>query len=136
MKTSQSVTLEVVADSITTTRISGKVANVNQEPLEGVVVEVGDLQTTTDANGYFTLETDTILTADTLVVRGDLLSGAATYPYIAEKLPLVLGKKYIQDIIMSYRDQFTSRKLTQKTPLPSTLRKIQPLLQLQFLGLR
>ena len=91
--TSQEVTLEVVADAVTTIRISGKIEDVNQSPLEGVVVELGDLQSTTDSDGTFTIETNEILTSDTLIVRGDLLSGAVTYPYIAEKLPLVLGKE-------------------------------------------
>lgn len=96
LETSQEVTLEVVADAVTTTRISGKIENVNQEPLEGVIVELGDLQSTTNGDGDFPIETDKILTSDTLIVRGDLLSGAVPYPYIAEKLPLVLGQEVYQ----------------------------------------
>ena len=90
---SQTVTLDVVADPVTTTRISGVIENVEQEPLAGVPIELGDLQTVTAADGSFTIETDQPLTADTLIIRGEEIGGELVYPYIAEKLPLVLGQE-------------------------------------------
>ena len=90
---SQTVTLDVVADSVTTTRISGVIENVEQQPLAGVVIELGDLSTVTNADGSFTIETDQPLTDDTLKVRGEGIEGDQVYPFIAEKLPLVLGQE-------------------------------------------
>jgi RHS repeat-associated protein len=86
----QDVTITVEPDPITTTRVSGVIENTDQEALAGVVIELGGLQTTTDANGYFQLEVDGELPSDTLKVRAELLSGDDAYPFIAEKLPLVL----------------------------------------------
>ncbi|WP_186376320.1 Calx-beta domain-containing protein, partial [Hyella patelloides] len=91
-RTEQTFSVDVLADPITTTRISGVIENVEQEPLAGVVIELGDLQTVTAADGSFTIETNQPLTADTLLVRGELMPGDEAYPYIAEKLPLVLGQ--------------------------------------------
>jgi hypothetical protein len=83
----------VVADPITTTRISGVIQNVEQQPLGGVVIELGELETVTATDGSFTIATDQPLTADTLKVRGEDLEGDKVYPFIAEKLPLVLGQE-------------------------------------------
>ena len=90
---SQTVTIDVVADLITTTRISGVIENVQQQPLAGVVIELGELETVTDTDGSFTIETDQPLTEDTLKVRGIDLEGDKVYPFIAEKLPLLLGQE-------------------------------------------
>lgn len=90
---SQTVTIDVVADPVSTTRISGVIENVEQEPLAGVPIELGNLQTVTAADGSFTIESDEPLTADTLIVRGEEIGGELVYPYIAEKLPLVLGQE-------------------------------------------
>ena len=95
-ETRQQVTIDVVADPITTTRISGVIENVEQEPLAGIPIELGELQTVTAADGSFVIETNEPLTADTLIVRGEELAGDAVYPYIAEKLPLVLGQEVYQ----------------------------------------
>ncbi|WP_156804809.1 CARDB domain-containing protein [Synechococcus sp. PCC 6312] len=98
LQTSQDVTLTVNPDPITTTRISGQIQNTNQAPLAGVLVEVDGYQTLTDANGHFTVELSGLPPNNTLKVFGNLIDGAAagtdpgtvTYPFIAEKLPLVL----------------------------------------------
>ena len=90
-QTSQTVTLDVVADPVTTTRISGFVLNTDQEPLVGVPVELGVDQTTTGADGSFLLELPAGPTADALIIRGESLAGPDVYPYIAEKLQLLLG---------------------------------------------
>ena len=86
----QDVTITVEPDPITTTRISGVIQNTDQAALAGVVIELGGVQTTTDASGYFQLEFDGELPSDTLKVRAELLGGDDAYPFIAEKLPLVL----------------------------------------------
>jgi membrane-associated phospholipid phosphatase len=85
-------TLQVIADPVTTTRISGVIENTDQQPLFGVIIELGNLQTTTDAAGAFTLETPGELPSDTLKVRGEAITGKVTYPFIAEKLPLLFGR--------------------------------------------
>ena len=90
--TTQDFRLEVVADPITTTRISGVIANTSEQPLAGVVIELGSLQTLTDATGKFTLEIPGDLPSDTLKIRGEGITGNVTYPFIAEKLPLLLGR--------------------------------------------
>jgi hypothetical protein len=91
MQTSRTVTLDVVADPVTTTRISGFVLNIDQSPLVGVPIELGADQTTTGADGSFELELPGGPTADALIIRGELLGGPGVYPFIAEKLLLLLG---------------------------------------------
>ncbi len=51
----QTVTLTVVPDPITTTRISGHVLDTHGTPLANLPIELGRLQTVTDSEGYFTL---------------------------------------------------------------------------------
>lgn len=51
----QTVTLNVVPDPITTTRISGRVLDTNGAPLANLPIELGRLQTVTDSDGYFIL---------------------------------------------------------------------------------
>ncbi|MGB3654038.1 MAG: FG-GAP-like repeat-containing protein [Rivularia sp. (in: cyanobacteria)] len=94
----QDVTITVEPDPITTTRVSGVIENTDQEALAGVVIELGGLQTTTDANGYFQLEVDGELPSDTLKVRAELLAGDDAYPFIAEKLPLVLEHEVYEGV--------------------------------------
>jgi RHS repeat-associated protein len=55
LETTQSVTLDVVADPDTTTRISGRVLDTEGNPLANLPIELGRLQTVTDAQGYFSL---------------------------------------------------------------------------------
>ncbi|MEH2218468.1 MAG: FG-GAP-like repeat-containing protein [Nostoc sp.] len=90
-ETTQDVILTVTADAVTTTRISGVIQNTNQAPLAGVTIEVGGTQTVTAADGSFKLEFSGALPDDKLKVHGEQVSGTATYPFIAEKLPLLLG---------------------------------------------
>ena len=90
LETTQEVTLNVVSDPITTTRISGVIQNTDQDPLVGVVIELGTAQTTTAADGSFLLKVNDFAD-DTLKVRGEGISGPDVYPFIAEKLPLLFG---------------------------------------------
>ncbi len=74
----QTVTVRVVADPVSTTRISGVIQNTARQPLAGVVIEIGNLRTTA-ADGSFTLAANGALPADTLKVRGEGLEGTETY---------------------------------------------------------
>ncbi len=89
-ETVQTVILDVVADPVTTTRVSGVVQRTDQQPLAGVRIQLGDTETTTAADGSFTLETATAFTSDALIVHGEEIAGDDVYPYIAEKLHLLI----------------------------------------------
>ncbi len=89
-ETTQDVILTVTADAVTTTRISGVIQNTNQAPLPGITIELGGTQTTTAADGSFLLEFPGALPSDTLKVHGEQVPGTSVYPFIAEKLPLLL----------------------------------------------
>jgi hypothetical protein len=93
LETTQEVTLNVVADSLTTTRISGVIQNVGQQPLVGLSVEIGGVTVQTAADGSFFFEFTGELPSDTLKVHGEEIGGDAVYPFIAEKLPLLLGRE-------------------------------------------
>ena len=87
----QPVNLQVEADPVTTTRVSGIVLDVNQMPLAGMQVEIGAVQGLTMTDGTFTLDLGSgPLVSDTIKIRGELFPGPLAYPFIAEKLPLVL----------------------------------------------
>jgi hypothetical protein len=95
LATTREFTLTVAADPLATTRVSGRVLDVDQTPLSGVRVEVGAVQGLTAADGSFLLDLGTVpLATNTLKVRGetfvDPLNPNKTYPFIAEKLPLLL----------------------------------------------
>lgn len=55
-KVSQQVTLDVVADPVNTTRISGRVLDVDGTPIAGVPVSLARITVMTDQDGNFTLE--------------------------------------------------------------------------------
>lgn len=91
----------VVADAVLTTRVSGRIENTRHEPLPGVPIELGNLATTTDSDGEFRLEFDGTAPSDTLFIRGEAIEGGGNdeiYPFIAEKLRLVLGRELIANI--------------------------------------
>ncbi|MFQ4138137.1 peroxidase family protein [Nodosilinea sp. PGN35] len=54
LETTQTVSLTVEPDPVTTTRISGQILDTNGNPLVNLPLELGRLQTVTDAGGYFT----------------------------------------------------------------------------------
>jgi RHS repeat-associated protein len=88
----QNVTLNVVADPITTTRVTGIIADTNQAGLAGVLVELAGYQATTDSSGKFTIVLPESSAGDTLKVYGQRIQGGGiTYPFIAEKMGLLLG---------------------------------------------
>ncbi len=90
-ETTQDVTLTVNADPLTTTRLTGVILDIDENPLAGMQVEIGAVQGLTQGDGSFTLDLGSgPLVSDTLKVRGELFPGPVAYPFIAEKLPLVL----------------------------------------------
>ncbi len=93
LQTTQEVTLHVVADAVTTARLSGVILDTDGTPLVAVPIEVGPVQTVTGVDGSFELDFGTEpLPADTLKVHGeDANVPGKIYPFIAEKLPLLLG---------------------------------------------
>ncbi len=91
LEATRSVTLNVVADPITTTRVSGKVLRVNGQPLASMPVQIGAIQGLTLADGSFTLDLGSgQVVSDTVKVRGELFSGPLVYPFIAEKTAFIL----------------------------------------------
>lgn len=91
LEATRSVTLTVVADPITTTRVSGKILKVNGQPLASMPVQIGSVQGITLADGSFTLDLGSgTVVSDTLKVRGELMNGPVLYPFIAEKLAFIL----------------------------------------------
>lgn len=92
LETSLTFTLKVIPDPVTTTRVSGVIQNTSKQPLAGVLIELGNLQTVTNALGSFTIETTGALPSDTLKVHGEMVGENLVYPFIAEKLPLLLGQ--------------------------------------------
>jgi len=91
LQSRQTVTLDVIADPLTTTRVSGFVLDVDQSPLAGMQVEVGGVQGLTMSDGSFTLDLGSgPVVGDTLKIRGETFPGPLVYPFIAEKLPFIL----------------------------------------------
>ena len=99
VEVTQNVTLNVVADPITTTRVTGIIADTSQAGLAGVLVELSGYQATTDANGKFVIVLPDGAPGDTLKVYGQRIQGGGiTYPFIAEKMPLVLGHEIYRNV--------------------------------------
>lgn len=91
LTSSQPVTINVLADPIGTTRISGWILDTHSAPLPGIDVSLGGVTVVTESNGSFLLEFPAGLTDDTLLIYGQTYSGPEVYPFIAEKLPLLYG---------------------------------------------
>jgi len=95
----QPMMVNVVADSITTTRVSGQILDVDGSAIAGMQIDLGQTSVLTDATGRFTIDMgDGPLLTDVLKVRGELYSGSDVYPYIAERLFLVLGRDAIPGV--------------------------------------
>ncbi|MEL6108828.1 MAG: dockerin type I domain-containing protein, partial [Planctomycetota bacterium] len=85
------VSLQVIEDPITTTRLSGIVLNTESEPIPGIPVTIGAIETSTDESGRFTLDFGNQPFPDgKLVVHADQFVGSVSYPSVAERLDLVL----------------------------------------------
>jgi RHS repeat-associated protein len=97
--TTKKFSISVVADPITTTRISGVIQNVAQKSLAGVVVKIGNISAVTDADGAFTLTLPELPSADAaLIIQPGQQVDGVVYPSIAEKLPLLLGHDVYQSL--------------------------------------
>jgi Bacterial Ig-like domain len=81
------------------TQLTGTIQNTNLEPLVGILVELGGQQATTDVNGQFVLTIPAGSTSsDTLRVNGQQLANGITYPFVAESIPLLLGRALDQGV--------------------------------------
>ncbi|XHL98716.1 MAG: FG-GAP-like repeat-containing protein [Microcoleus anatoxicus] len=109
LETTKPVTVNVTASTVGNTRISGVIQNTNQQPLEGVLVGLGDLRAITAADGSFEilrlefpglaeLGLPELVPPDTLQIYGDGITGEDNYPYIAEKLPLLLEHQVYSNV--------------------------------------
>jgi RHS repeat-associated protein len=97
LQTEQAVTLTVVPDPVTTTRISGVIQNTSKEALAGVVIDLGGTTATTAADGSFQLEFSGSVPSDTLkILIGNV--GDVVYPSIAEKLPMLFGHELYNNV--------------------------------------
>ena len=86
----QTVQIDVNADPVGTTRISGRVLDTTSASVSGITVNIGPATVQTDAEGRFTLEAPAGgFASDTLEVHGEEFPGPAVFPFIAEKLPLL-----------------------------------------------
>ncbi len=89
--TTKKFNLAVVADTVTTTRITGVIQNTEQQPLAGVVVRIDNLSSTTATDGSFTLTlTEPPSEGAALIIEPGQQVNGVVYPSIAEKLPLLL----------------------------------------------
>ncbi|MEG5025164.1 MULTISPECIES: FG-GAP-like repeat-containing protein, partial [unclassified Microcoleus] len=109
LETSRPVTVNVTPSTAGLTRISGVIQNTNQQPLEGVLVGLGDLRAITAADGSFEIlrlefpglaevGLPEIVPPNTLQIYGDGITGEDNYPYIAEKLPLLLEHEVYSNV--------------------------------------
>lgn len=87
--TTKKFNLAVVADTETTTRISGVIQNTDQKALAGVKVKIGDISTTTNADGSFILTVPP--QGKALIIEPGQQVNNVVYPSIAEPLHLLLG---------------------------------------------
>ncbi len=93
-ETRRDVHINVVEDPIKTTRVVGRVLDVDLQPIVGLKVELGTLTAITSNDGSFSIDAGTgPLASQTVRFRGDLITGTKTYPFVAEKLSLLLGRE-------------------------------------------
>jgi RHS repeat-associated protein len=98
----QNVTLTVVADPVTTTRLSGVVQNAAGQPLAGVPVDVlaTSASATTASDGSFVLDmgSDTVPAEVILEVHGDQLGGPTVYPFVTAFQSVLFGHAVYQGV--------------------------------------
>ncbi len=98
LSSSQPVTLNVVPDAVTTTRISGLIMDTHSVPLAGILVGLGETSVLTAADGSFELVFAGALPDNTLKVHGETYAGPEIYPLIAEKLSLLYGHDVYENV--------------------------------------
>lgn len=89
--TSETIVLNVVDDTDTTSRVSGFVMDTFSNPLAGIPVELGGVEVLTASDGSFELSFVGGVPNDALKVHGEAFGGPEVYPFVAEKLPLLFG---------------------------------------------
>lgn len=88
----QTVTLHVLADPVTTTRVSGVVQDTAGQVLAGIPVKVGSVQAVTGADGSFLLDFSAgPPSTNTLEIHGEQASGGKTYAQVSMALTSFLG---------------------------------------------
>ena len=88
----QVVTLTVLADPVTTTRVSGVVQDTDERPLAGIPVKVGSVQVVTGSDGSFLLDLGAGMPATkTLEIHGEQAGGGKTYAQISMTITNFLG---------------------------------------------
>ncbi|MBW3599816.1 MAG: hypothetical protein KY475_21415, partial [Planctomycetes bacterium] len=97
-RSTRDVLLTVAPDPIGTTRVSGVVQNIDGEPLADVPITAGADAAVTGADGAFLLELTGSPPADTLLIHGEQTPGPDPYPFIAEKLHLLLGHPLYENV--------------------------------------
>jgi RHS repeat-associated protein len=97
LETTQDVTLDVTADPVTTTRLSGVVQDAAGNPLANVPVALGATQTTTAADGSFLLTLPDNVTSGVIDIHGDQVAGAHL-PLLAEDATLLLGRNILTGV--------------------------------------
>jgi len=90
--TARSFNLTVVPDAQTTTRITGVVRNNRDEPLQSLRISLSDLETFTDADGRFLLETTGPLPIGKIELHGEELPGPDIYPFLDKTPSFLLGR--------------------------------------------
>jgi len=96
-------------DTGSTVEVRNLTNTVDEEPLAGVLVGLGELRAITAADGsceirrlefpsLVELGLPDIVPPDTLQIYGDGISGEDNYPYIAEKLPLLLEHEVYSNV--------------------------------------
>jgi RHS repeat-associated protein len=104
-ESTQPLTLNAIADPVTTTRLSGVVVDANGQAVAGIPVQilacavqsVGCMPTesrddaATADDGSFTLELGNVAPSDVLVVHGDESSGPMEFPFVTMRVTEVLG---------------------------------------------
>ena len=90
-ETTQTVHVSVESDPRSTTRLTGVIQTTLKVPIPDVRIQVGELEVVTDDMGQFAFEVDGPLPDNTLRILAQELVSAEEYPFIAERLVLVLG---------------------------------------------
>ena len=115
------VVVNVLPDAVATTRVSGQVLDVDQMPLAAMQIELAGIVTMTNAEGHFVIDAGSRpLVSNTIRVRGDLFGDGTTYPFIAEKVPFLLGRDVSTGVINQIDRPIYLPKLNPGTPIVPT----------------
>ncbi len=98
---SQTVSLEVVSDPLSTTRYAGTVRNTNDVPLAGLRLTIGDLEVFSDVDGKFLFETAGDFPSGSIEIHGDAFNSDDPYPYMKKKLSFFLDENPISGALNS-----------------------------------